>query len=109
MQKLVKESEYFLAWLVFQVCTTVGGAVLGGVAGGVLGGILGGAGVDLNSIKWICGGTGILLGFVLSFFFFRLFVDRMIVKKAEMRAAELLLGSRNQEAADVARLPPGER
>jgi ABC-type microcin C transport system permease subunit YejE len=85
MEKLVKESEYFLAWLVFWLCYTVAGFILGGVAGGVMGVFLGGTRVDLHAIRLICAGVGFLLSLPLSYILFRVFVARMIVKKAEAR------------------------
>jgi hypothetical protein len=107
MDKLVKESEYFLAWLVFWLYATFGGGLIVVVCGGILGAILGGAGVDLNSIPWICGGMGFLLGMVLSYVFFRLFVESMIVRKAEMRARETVQQLLSQAGAfNATRLPP---
>jgi hypothetical protein len=85
MEKLVKESEYFLAWLVFWLCCTIGGVILGGVAGGVVGFCLGVAGVDLHAIRLICGALGFLLSIPLSYVMFRVFAARMIVKKVEAR------------------------
>lgn len=46
MNKLVKESEYFVAWFVFWLCGTVGGFIVGGIAGGIVGAILGAAGAE---------------------------------------------------------------
>ncbi len=89
MGKLVKESEYLLAWFLFWICATIGGFILGAVGGGIVGFFLGAAGVDLNTIKLICGGVGLILGIPLSYILFRAFVGAMIVKKAEARFQRL--------------------
>ncbi len=91
MAKLIKESDYFLTWLVFSICGTVGGFILGAVVGGVTGAILNVVGVDLagNVFKWTCSGMGFIAGLVMSYVFFRIFVASMIVKKAEMRSQAL--------------------
>ena len=81
--KLIEESDYFLAWLATWLSSTVGGFLLGAVIGGVLGAILGGMGVAIAHIKIICALTGFLLGIMISFAFFRLFVHLMIVRKIE--------------------------
>lgn len=85
MQKLVTETEYFVAWLVFALGGTIGGFILGAIAGGIVGFCLGAAGVDLKAIQIICGCIGFLLGTILSYILFRVIVASMIVKKAEAR------------------------
>ena len=87
MQKLVKESEYFIAWLLFWLSCTFGGFILGSIAGGIVGAVLGAAGVGLQKITLICGGVGFLVGIPLSYALFRVFVATMIVKKIKNRAS----------------------
>ncbi len=101
MQKLIKESEYFVAWLVFWLCGTFGGFLIGAVAGGIVGFFLGAAGVDLNKIKLICGGVGFIIGIPLSYILFRVFVGKMIVKKAEARVQSMMEESPNQSFDDI--------
>ena len=101
MNKLVKESEYFLAWLVFWLCTTFGGLVVGVIAGFVIGASLGAAGVDLTTIKVICGGVGFILGGFLSYVLFRVFVGSMIVNKAQARFQSMMQELSDQATADI--------
>ena len=95
MEKLIKESQYFVTWLVFWVCRAIGGVVLGAVGGFVVGAILGAAGVGTNNIKVICGGVGFILGIPLSYVLFRVFVGNMIVKKAQKRIQDMMQESPN--------------
>jgi uncharacterized membrane protein len=83
MEKCVRESQYFVAWLLFWICSTIGAMLLGGAAGLVIGAVLGYRGVDLSIIQLICGGVGFLLAIPVSYLFFRLFVGVLIVKKAQ--------------------------
>lgn len=87
MNKLINESDYFLAWLLYWLGGTLGGLILGAVAGGVVGFLLGMAGVPLGAIKLICGLIGLLIGAVLSYILFRWLVAVMIVRKAAARMA----------------------
>ena len=96
MPKLVKESEYFVAWLFFWLSCVVGGFILGAVAGAIVGAILSVAGVDLQAIALICGGVGFVVSIPLSYVLFRVFVAAMIVKKVMERAATLTIPSPNQ-------------
>lgn len=83
MEKCVRESQYFVAWLLFWICSTIGAMLLGGAAGLVIGAVLGYQGVDLSLIQLICGAVGFLLAIPVSYLFFRLFVGMLIVKKAQ--------------------------
>lgn len=96
MDKLIKESQYFGIWLLFWVCSMVGGFVLGAVGGGIVGAILGAARVDIKTIQLICGGVGFILGIALSYVLFRVFVGNLIVKKAQARFQDMLQESPNK-------------
>lgn len=85
MNKLVKETEYLLAWFVFWLCSAIGGFILGAVIGGILGGIMGAAGVNIQTIKIVAGTLGFIISIPISYVFFRIFVSVMIVKKIEDR------------------------
>ncbi len=93
MSKLVNETEYLLAWLVFWLCSTFGGFILGAVAGGIIGGIMGAAGADIQSIKIIAGVMGFIISIPLSCGLFRLFVSVMIVKKIAARISTMQTAS----------------
>lgn len=101
MDKIVKESEYFVAWLLLWLGGTFGGFILGAVAGGIVGAILGAAGVDLGLIRVICGGIGFVLGATLSFILFRWIVASMIVKKVEARVEILRQESPNSSSEGI--------
>ncbi len=98
MNKLVKESEYLLAWLVFWLCVTFGGFVLGAIAGGIAGAIMGAAGADIQSIKLIAGGIGFVISIPISYGFFRFFVSVMIVRKIAARILTAATSVPNQQA-----------
>ncbi len=88
MSKTIRESEYFIAWLVYWLTAAVGGGILGAVIGAMLGFVLGLAGVDIQMIKVVCGIAGFIIAIPLSYLLFRLIVGAMIVKKAEKHLAE---------------------
>ena len=85
MSKLIKESEYFVTWLLMWLGGTIGGAIIGAFAGGLMGDLLHKAGTNLKVIQVVCSVLGYLLGSVLSYLLFRLIVGLMIVKKTERR------------------------
>ena len=85
INKLVKESEYFIAWLLYWLCSAIGAVTLGTVIGDVVGAILGAEGVDLHKSKLISNGLAMLGGITVSYVMFRIFVAMMIVKKVEAR------------------------
>ena len=90
MSKTIRESEYFLAWLVFWLSATVGGFIVGAIIGAILGFALGVAGADLQTIKIVCGIAGFIIAVPLSYLLFRLVVGAMIVKKSEKRLTETM-------------------
>lgn len=77
----ISEMDYLKTWFLFFICATLGGAIVGGGVGGILGGFLGVAHVPIQTIRWICGGAGFIVGLPISYAFFRLFVSRFIVRK----------------------------
>ena len=88
MEKLVRESEYFVAWLVFWLCATAGGVILLTSLGAIVAFVLGATGFDLQSTQATCvilGST--VIGVPISYGLFRLFVGVMIVKKIQRRLA----------------------
>ena len=88
--KLIKESEYFFAWFVFWVCSSLAGATAGFLAGAVAGFLLTLLGVDK---QWITMGAGAAAGFIvgipISYAFFRIFVASIIVKRIIERTSQL--------------------
>jgi len=90
MDKIIKESQYFVAWLLFWLSSIIGGSILGAIGGGIVGFILGAAGVDAKIIMVICGAVGFILGIPLSYGLFRWIVGAMIVKKAQVKFQDLL-------------------
>jgi len=81
MKTEIKEIDYLKTWGLFAICATVGGFIVGAVIGGVCGGVLGGFGASMRTIKIVCAGLGFIAGLPVSYFFFRLFVSRLIVQK----------------------------
>jgi ABC-type uncharacterized transport system permease subunit len=83
MSRLVKESEYFIAWSAFWIGATIGGFIAGAIAGAIIGFMLGAAGIDLQQIKVASGVAGFIIAVPVSYICFRFIVDRLIVKKME--------------------------
>ncbi len=101
MNKIVSETEYFVAWLVLYLGGAIGGLILGGIAGGMVGVVLGSAGVELSIIEWIAGIVGFVIGVALSYVLFRWLVASMIVKKAEARVRTQMQRSSDGIAEDM--------
>lgn len=70
---------YFKAWFIFYLASTLTALGVGMAVGFVVGAILGIAGVEIVMIQRICGGLGLILGFVVSYFIFRWVIDRFVV------------------------------
>lgn len=85
MSRVLKESEYFVTWLLLSLGNLIGGFLVGAIGGAIAGAFLGAAGVDLSTIKFICGGIGFVLGTVLSYVLFRWLVAVLIVHKVVCR------------------------
>lgn len=81
MTKPVRESQYFLAWLAFFASASLVGFVLGAVVGGVAGFLLASQGMDMQAIRLVAGVGGFLISLPISYGSFRLFVDRLIVRR----------------------------
>ena len=85
MDKIVRESEYFVAWLLMWLGGLLGGFVLGAGVGGLVGLFLGLAGADLGLVQKVCGGLGFLMGVIASYVLFRWIVAARIVRRVESR------------------------
>ncbi len=83
MSKNIGESTYFLAWFVYWITSAVGAFIIGIITGAFVGGFLGALGVELQSIKIICGMMGFIIGITVSYVAFRFIVQWMIVAKVE--------------------------
>jgi len=81
----LRETDYLVAWLLYFVCTTVGGGLAGGVAGAILGGVLGASGATMETIKMVAGIAGFIVALPVSYFLFRFFVARFLVQKLMAR------------------------
>lgn len=77
----LKETDYFVAWILFFLVSTIAGAVVGAIFGGIIGFILGAAGVSLESIAVAGGIVGFIMGLPISYITFRLVVSKFIVGK----------------------------
>jgi Na+/melibiose symporter-like transporter len=86
--KPIKESDYFVAWIIFFLAATVGAAIAGGVVGFLLGAILGIAKVPMHTIKTVCGLAGFVASIPVSFFVFRFIVAKFIVEKVKAAIAQ---------------------
>lgn len=86
--KPVRESEYFVAWLAFYVAATVAGGIVGGIVGGIAGFIMGAAGLDITLIRSVGLVIGFVIGVPISYGCFRIFVDRLIVRKMLGRTSQ---------------------
>jgi len=96
MQKLVKESEYFIAWLLFWLASTVGIILVSTAVGFTLSAI----GAGPYEITLVCGVAGFLVSIPLSYIMFRVFVAKMIVRKVQQRTSTTSVTSPNQNLTD---------
>lgn len=101
MYKLVKESQYFVAWICYFVCRILVGAIAGGLAGGTIGIVLGMMGVDLRTIAAVSAVAGFIISVPVSYLCFRFFVGKMIVEKIEDDLHEVIDAYLEQPAGDV--------
>src|SRR4051794_3897607 len=57
----LKELDYLIAWVLFFICATIGGAVAGAIGGGIIGGLLGVLHASNQTIRAAAGVLGFLL------------------------------------------------
>ena len=69
--------NYFKIWALITVCSIVGGAIVAAI----LGGLIGLLGVSLDFIDHVVPVIGFFVALAAWYFFFRLFVSRLIVRK----------------------------
>jgi hypothetical protein len=77
----LREIDYLKAWAFFWILSTVGGFIVGLVAGAMLGFVLGGLGVQMHTIKVLCGGLGFLLGIPVSYLLFQFSIRKFLLPK----------------------------
>jgi hypothetical protein len=77
----LREIDYFLAWFLFFICATIGGAIVGAVGGGIIGAILGVSGASPESLRVAGGVVGFVLALPVSYLFFRFMVWKFVVQK----------------------------
>lgn len=79
----LKELDYLIAWVVFFICATIGGAFAGLIGGLFIGVVLGASGSSPDILR----AAGAIVGFVfampISYITFRLVVAKFIVGKME--------------------------
>src|ERR1051325_2428950 len=83
----LKELDYLIAWVLFFICATVGGAVVGAIGGGVIGGVMGALHVSHQVIRSVGVAVGFILGMPVSYLIFRFVVAKFIVEKVEAAAS----------------------
>lgn len=85
VDKPLRETEYFVAWLLFFLLASVIGGLAGGFAGFIVGAVLGASGTDPSVIALASGVVGFILGVPISYASFRIIVGSMVVKKLAAR------------------------
>jgi hypothetical protein len=70
---------YFKSWLIFSVSSVLLALLCGMAIGFVLGMIMGIIGVPIETVKFVCGIAGLLLGLLVSFAMFRWVIDRFVI------------------------------
>jgi hypothetical protein len=83
----LKELDYLIAWVVFFISATIGGAVVDAIGGGIIGGILGVLHVSNQAIRTAGGVVGFILALPVSYLVFRFVVAKFVVEKVEAAAA----------------------
>ncbi|MEO1498161.1 MAG: hypothetical protein AAFV43_13525 [Planctomycetota bacterium] len=75
-----REPRFVVAWLVFVVVATVGGALAGAVAGGSLGVGMGAAGMSMDDIQLAGQIAGVIAGLPVSYVTYRWSVQKFILR-----------------------------
>ena len=81
--KQLREFEYFKAWLLFFLGTTLGGGLIGMIIGGFVGGFLGAAGISVEQMTPILRITGFVIAIPISYITFRIVVGKYLFPKIE--------------------------
>ncbi len=76
-----------LAWFLFFICATIGGAVAGFIGGALIGAVLGAFGSSPEIIRAAGAIVGFIVAMPVSYIVFRLVVARLIVAKIEAATA----------------------
>lgn len=76
----IGEGQIALAWFLFVVVATIGGAVAGAFAGAFIGGVLGGIGQPTQAIRIVSALAGFFAGLPVSWLTFRWQVRRLLAK-----------------------------
>ena len=84
--KTLKESDYFIAWLLFTIIATVGGISAGVIVGTSLGMIFNRIQVQEHMILIIGVAAGYAVATTVSYLAFRLVVRHQIVKKLKIES-----------------------
>jgi hypothetical protein len=79
----LKESDYFVAWIIFFVVALIGGVVAGFVGGVLVGVILADAGASREGVQIAGAIVGFILGLPVSYVCFRFIVAKFIVQKIQ--------------------------
>ncbi|MBE0417699.1 MAG: hypothetical protein IBX63_08030 [Coriobacteriia bacterium] len=87
MDKPFRESEYFVAWLLFYLATTIIGGILAWLIAFVAGAALGVSGVQPATIQVVGTALGVVVSIPVSYVCFRLIVGFAVVKKVSSRHA----------------------
>ena len=81
--KELKEFDYFKAWLLFFLITTVGGGIVGMIIGGVVAAFLGAGGMPLPQMTRILQIVGFVIAIPISYITFRGVVAKYLFPKIE--------------------------
>jgi hypothetical protein len=79
----LKESDYFIAWIIFFFAALIGGAIAGFLGGAAIGGVLAIVGASKEMIPVAGAIVGFILGLPVSYLCFRLIVGKFIVQKVQ--------------------------
>lgn len=79
--KEIKEFDYFKAWLLFLVVTTVGGAILGMIIASFVAAFMGAGGASLEQMTQVNRIIGIVIAIPISYVTFRAVVGKFLFPK----------------------------
>lgn len=85
----IGEGQIALAWFLFVVVATIGGAVAGAIGGMVIGAVLGGAGQSMQTIQVASAFAGFFAGLPVSWLTFRWQVRRLLAKASALSVQQL--------------------
>jgi hypothetical protein len=77
----LRETDFLKAFVLLAVCSVIGGAIAGGIMGGIIALVAHAVSASIDTVRIVVPVLSGLSGLIVTYFFFRLLVLRLIVRK----------------------------